>query len=115
MIALVNCTLLYSPPEQVTTSDTEIAYSTYEDNKMETVFEFITEEWMDIENCVPDQDNGQDVDGQWKVKTFDYCSGIIYISATPPALPGTPIYTGYIQPTLYSFDKSPATPPPDVA
>lgn len=115
ILVLMNCTLMYNPFEQVSSNSTTVVYSTAEDKEYETVFELVTEEWLDIEDCVPEQDNGNDCDGHAKAKTFDWYPHCTAGPAEIISLLQNHIYTGYLQSVIPADGQSPSTPPPDVA
>ncbi len=104
MIVLMNCALMYSTPAE------RVVY-----NEVETVFELVTEEWLDIENCVPEQNTEDGQTDYSKVKTFDWYGYICTTGDQSVYMAITPLFSKHKQPVVTSVQLSPSTPPPDVA
>lgn len=109
-LLMMNYSIAYNPG----TNDELTVQQTAVDNEIESVFELVTEEWMDIDDCVPEQENDDAPEDFSKVKD-------LYTHDTPaiiyPGRPGyhTQVYNLYngVKHTPYTA-KIP-TPPPDPA
>lgn len=116
MIVLMNCALMYSTPVQyVAENDLYGCPLEAYHNEVETVFELVTEEWLDIENCVPEQDSEDGRTDYGKVKTFDWYRYIATTEEQIAFVATTPVFLKHKQPAITSIELSPSTPPPDVA
>ena len=115
MIVLMNCALMYSTPVQSVVNNDGAGSNKEAHNEVETVFELVTEEWLDIENCVPEQNTEDGQTDYSKVKTFDWYR----YTSTPEEQPVYVVITSLVfkhkQSAITSFKLSPSTPPPDVS
>lgn len=115
MIVLMNCALMYSTPVHPALQNGVSAGGHQVFNEVETVFELITEEWLNIENCVPEQDTEDGRTDYGKAKTFDWYRYIYIPEGQPFYVTLIPIFSIYKQPAITPVKLSPSTPPPDVA
>lgn len=114
MIVLMNCALMYSIPVlQVVNNDFD---GSREElcNEIETVFELVTEEWLDIENCVPEQNTEDGRTDYGKVKTFDWYRYISIPEEQIAFVAIIPVFFKHKQQAITSIKLSPSTPPPDI-
>ena len=115
MVVLMNCALMYSTPVEQVATNAVAGYQQEVYNEVETVFELVTEEWLSIENCVPEQDTEDGRTDYGKVKVFDWYR----YTGTPEVYPVyavfTQMFSEHQQPALTPVELSPSTPPPDVA
>ncbi len=115
MVVLMNCALMYSIPVQPVANNDIAACQKEVYNEVETVFELVTEEWLDIENCVPEQNTEDGHTDYGKVKTFDWYKHISTPEDQTFYVAHLPMFPKHKQPTITPVKLSPSTPPPDVA
>lgn len=107
-LLMMNYSIAYNP------GDEQAAQQTGTDNEIESVFELVTEEWMDIDDCVPEQDSDDAPEDFSKVKD-------LYTHDTPaiiyPARQGyhTQVYNLYNGEEHTPYTAKIPTPPPDMA
>lgn len=88
------------------------AYTSF--NEIESVFELITEEWMDIENCVPESENEDDPEDAGKVKEpFKYFSFHHVVNVLPDI--SARHIVSYDEQVPNCPQQGVITPPPDFA
>lgn len=111
----MNCALMYSTPVQQATTNAVAGYQQEVYNEVETVFELVTEEWLDIENCVPEQDTEDGRTDFSKVKTFDWYKCIGTVQEQPVYVVFMAVFSEHKQPGITPVELPLSTPPPDVA
>lgn len=93
-------------------SQNEGGYATY--NEIESVFELITEEWMDIEDFVPEQDSEDNAEDVGKVKEpFKYLSFDLVVNTLPDI--SIRYSVSYSEQVPNCPQQNIITPPPDLA
>lgn len=115
MIVLMNCALMYNAPVHQLAQDNATVCQQDVYNEVETVFELVTEEWLDIENFVPEQDGDDGHTDYSKAKTFDWYRYIATSEEQIVYVAVMPVFFKLKQPAVTSIKLSPSTPPPDVA
>jgi hypothetical protein len=83
-------------------------------NEIESVFELITEEWMDIEDCVPETDDDDTPEDGSKVNHVYWQLHQLPAIAFDWQL-YKPLYTIAGTSSLFFHNAVPLTPPPDTA
>lgn len=113
-LLIMNYAMVYNNPAIITTAQDEVAalLSSCPDNEIESVFELVTEEWMEMEDCVPEQDTEDEPEDLTKAKTL-YAVIVSNITPSTVYIAAAPDFIACNDLCLHAFAINIPTPPPD--